>query len=752
MKTILILRNIKEFGLPLKNMFAMFLASIFTAIFLTNQSAFGLATDFNAGRIIDDLVFYNSKTMTVSQIQTFLESKVTNCDTNHAGFTGSTGTVYSGPWICLRDYYENPDSAYDVNFNYIDTDGTTKTGSRTYYNNNAYHYDSLTAVYPKTDGSYDIDGDYTKGYLLRAVISNPGGTQPDGSISAAQIIYNASQLYGINPQVLIVLLQKEQSLITDTWPASWQYQSATGYGCPDYKPCSASYAGFSNQVHSAAWQFKQYQANPFNFGYIPGRNNNILWSPNSICGSSTVYIQNQATAGLYNYTPYRPNQAALYAGYGIGDSCSSYGNRNFYLYFTDWFGPTIIGSFPSPLYKGSSDSIYAIFGDTKYPLASFDIINAYGMIKYQVSIVPDTFLDTFTTGRMISGTIAKKQYDSSGTLYLFDDGKRYPVSINACKKDSEGNDITNSTWSIDCFNSDVVLTLPNQLIDNFTVQDISIPNVILYNSSAWKMENGKKRRITDPVFVEILGGWSKARWMKTVNASVSEGQILIPSGSLVKFIGNNTLYLKNDSNLLPVTSIEDYFAWNINKLKTYNINSDYNTPSPLSISNTLIPIVKDTSNKYFLLTSSGTRIRLDDNQTDWPTENAASNIDFLINTMPIESTNKIYRSSSGNIFVIENGKKRIIPTMEDFFEIGFKTDWITNLTKSAESIVAYDGLKLSKYRLFKVNGSDEIRYVISDYASVKVNSTNYPGLPYEKLIIVDDITGQKYPITGAYNP
>ena len=28
------------------------------------------------------------------------------------------------------------------------------------------------------------------------------------------------------------------------------------------------------------------------------------------------------------------------AGYGTGDSCSAYGNRNFYNYFTDWFGET----------------------------------------------------------------------------------------------------------------------------------------------------------------------------------------------------------------------------------------------------------------------------------------------------------------------------------------------------------------------------------------------------------------------------
>jgi uncharacterized protein with LGFP repeats len=64
---------------------------------------------------------------------------------------------------------------------------------------------------------------------------------------------------------------------------------------------------------------------------------------NQRCGTRTVTIANAATAGLYNYTPYVPNAAALQAGYGTGDSCSSYGNRNFWAYMTDWFGgPTAI--------------------------------------------------------------------------------------------------------------------------------------------------------------------------------------------------------------------------------------------------------------------------------------------------------------------------------------------------------------------------------------------------------------------------
>ncbi len=159
-------------------------------------------------------------------------------------------------------------------------------------------------------------------------------------ISAAQIIWNKAQEFNINPQVLIVLLQKEQGLITDTWPWEVQYRSATGYGCPDGAPCDAEYYGFTNQVHHAARMFRKIMDNDPNWytPYQPGVNY-ILFNPNSgACHGSNVNIQNRATAALYNYTPYQPNPAALNNLYGTGDSCSAYGNRNFWRDFTDWFG------------------------------------------------------------------------------------------------------------------------------------------------------------------------------------------------------------------------------------------------------------------------------------------------------------------------------------------------------------------------------------------------------------------------------
>ncbi|NLP83923.1 hypothetical protein HF576_08690 [Microbacterium sp. CFH 90308] len=161
---------------------------------------------------------------------------------------------------------------------------------------------------------------------------------------ASRIIARVAQSCGINPQVILATLQKEQGLVTHTWPSDWRYTIAMGQGCPDTAACDTRYYGFFNQVYGAAWQFKRY-ANPpgtsqYFTWYAPGRTWNLRFHPDASCGSAPVYIENQATANLYYYTPYQPNRAALAAGYGTGDACSSYGNRNFYNYFTDWFGST----------------------------------------------------------------------------------------------------------------------------------------------------------------------------------------------------------------------------------------------------------------------------------------------------------------------------------------------------------------------------------------------------------------------------
>ncbi len=153
--------------------------------------------------------------------------------------------------------------------------------------------------------------------------------------TAAHIIWQAAQDFRINPQVLIVVLQKEQAIVTDTFPHSIQYRSAMGYGCPDTAPCSPSYAGFRNQVRNAAEMFRTVLDGGWT--NYPVGDNYIQYNPSAACGGSVVNIKNRATSAMYRYTPYQPNAGALAAGYGTA-YCGAYGNRNFYLYFEDWFG------------------------------------------------------------------------------------------------------------------------------------------------------------------------------------------------------------------------------------------------------------------------------------------------------------------------------------------------------------------------------------------------------------------------------
>lgn len=249
-------------------------------------------SNFRAGRIIDDSIFYNGNTMSTQEIQGFLNAKVPVCDTSGSLMRGSvtraahgTANGYPPPYICLKDYTQNtPSKAAD---NYCSAYG--------------------------------------------------GGTK-----SAAQIIRDVGVACNISQKSMIVLLQKEQSLITDDWPWSIQYRSATGYGCPDTAPCDAEYYGFFNQVYNAARQFQRYRIQSNLFNYQAGQTSYVQYNPNAGCGGTNVFIENAATAGLYNYTPYQPNASALANLYGSGDSCGAYGNRNFWRIHNDWFGNTVL--------------------------------------------------------------------------------------------------------------------------------------------------------------------------------------------------------------------------------------------------------------------------------------------------------------------------------------------------------------------------------------------------------------------------
>jgi LysM repeat protein len=144
-------------------------------------------------------------------------------------------------------------------------------------------------------------------------------------------------------EALLVLIQKEQSLVTLSAPSTIRFERATGYACPDTAPCDSQFFGFYNQVYNAAKQFKRYSNPPGTsrfFTWFPvGQSTQVRLHPNAACGTRPVTMKNQATAGLHYYTPYTPNDIALVNLASVGDSCSAYGNRNFWRVYNYWFNP-----------------------------------------------------------------------------------------------------------------------------------------------------------------------------------------------------------------------------------------------------------------------------------------------------------------------------------------------------------------------------------------------------------------------------
>jgi len=240
-------------------------------------------TGFDPGYIISDQQFYAGDALTETEIQNFLNTKRPTC---RAGYT------------CLKDYRMTTQSK---------------------------------AADPMCTGYAGAANE-----------------------SSARIIAKVAAACSISPKVLLVMLQKEQGLITDDWPTAGQYAAAMGAGCPDTAGCDPAQAGFFQQVYFAAWYLKRYgqpagtgpgtaYTSTFNgysnfASYSPGRTFAVQYHPNVGCGYAAVYIRNQPTASLYTYTPYTPNAAALANMGTYGDSCSSYGNRNFWDYYYSWFG------------------------------------------------------------------------------------------------------------------------------------------------------------------------------------------------------------------------------------------------------------------------------------------------------------------------------------------------------------------------------------------------------------------------------
>jgi hypothetical protein len=180
------------------------------------------------------------------------------------------------------------------------------------------------------------------------------------TLSAANLIYDAAQSYGVSPRVVLATMQKEEGLVTDPSPVASQINTAMGYGCPS--SCNPAYQGFFTQIDWGTYQLRKnvesingrpfmsttasyacgsgHDVNPnnntYSTGLYPGRTVTFY---NQGGLAQTITIANAPTASLYCYTPFvGPISLTGYSG-----------SYNFVQAFEQWWG-----SVSSPCYNDTN--------------------------------------------------------------------------------------------------------------------------------------------------------------------------------------------------------------------------------------------------------------------------------------------------------------------------------------------------------------------------------------------------------------
>jgi hypothetical protein len=618
-------------------------------------------SDFNAGYIIDDSVFFNGSAMDSGQIQQFLNSKVPVCDTNHSG-VGSN----QPPFTCLKDYRQ---------------DTTNKSA----------------------------EAGLCNGHVA-------------GNKSAAQIIYEVGQSCGVSQKALLVLLQKEQSLVTDTWPWNIQYRSATGYGCPDTAPCDAEYYGFFNQVYAAARQFKRYVKDSHLFNFRAGTTSNIQYNPNASCGSSPVYIQNPATAALYNYTPYQPNASALANLYGSGDSCGAYGNRNFWRLFNDWFGTTKPAG--KWLRQDSAGQVWLIteglmpdgsYARKRFKLTSWDMYVAYFLQFEPVVPVTDEYLSQFNDDGVLGTMAIGRSYSQ---IQFMDSGHRFHIAT--------GQQCTD--WGLDCFNTNIVKTIPGTEFLERLPGTGTLREAASTNGRVYRMSQGNKLPVLDwQTYVDLgLNNPAKISNMQSINLQQPLGPLQISHDTVIQFTPTSPVlfYSSSSFSFHKIANYDIFSAWNFEKYAHLNpIPSSFTTSPPVLSSTDLSVWASDASGRKYLVDQ---KRKIDvTSVANLPTTNFPNIAPSFLQQLPYAVYgNNSYDTNTGSVFVLGNGQKRHVPSWQDFMGLDLSLPHLLPLSSfslSQFSNGAYllaDGSVFDDGGLFIVNSTSKYNIVNPNYFEI----------------------------------
>lgn len=398
--------------------------------------------------------------------------------------------------------------------------------------------------------------------------------------TAAEIIYDAAEASQLNPQIILVTLQKEQSLITGSFSSDSVLQRrldrALGYACPDSGTCGDLFLGFyfqlfgnfdngGNRYLGALKSLSKSFYTEVN-GQVVGRGpsvdsqnraygsaprvrtarvgdtievENTQGPPYNAPATQMVTLKNSATAALYRYTPHVYN-----------------GNYNFWKFFNEWFRFTN-GSLVR--LQGSEQVFYIDNGNRR--LVSGTVMTKRGLDITKAFTVTTSELNEFPIASPLpppEGTIVAPA--SGGVFYLVSENELDPLSSFVAGL--RGLSLANALY------------LPDNEVSTYAVGEKALPpeKTLVRSVSeqvVYYVEGGKLRPVSGFVFTQR--GFKFANVVTGQDSEISsmpKGQTLPPlDGTLVKSSSSPLIYYVALGQKFPVP----YFVFKARGFKFANV-------------------------------------------------------------------------------------------------------------------------------------------------------------------------------------
>lgn len=348
----------------------------------------------------------------------------------------------------------------------------------------------------------------------------------------------------VSPKFLLVLLQKESSLVEDANPSQGRLDWATGYGCPDNWACNPYFKGFGKQVNSAALQFRAYMNKPQNYSYRVGQTYTFSNPYGTISNETmTVTPVNQATASLYNYTPHVFN-----------------GNYNVFRLWKRYFSSS---SSPTPtitlrkhpdgsLVKASGDPrIWLIENGKKRHIANWSTFISRFRLEQVVEIQTNE-LAGYPAGADIKFPNYSIVRTPDKTIYLLVDKEKRPFADDAAFKKIGFNPAEIQETSAEDLNGYIV----GDLITATTNHAVGVLMQDSQKGDIYYVENGTKAPV-DKVLLDtkFAGKTIEKKTTKQLAAFTDAGPILLNDGSLARTSSFPLVYMISEGKKRPIDDV-----------------------------------------------------------------------------------------------------------------------------------------------------------------------------------------------------